>query len=100
MFVEKLSQGDVAEFLMQNGCTGGDRGRIFGLSLCFEKLNPVLYVSFESGKKNDDIKNLSLYDFKASKLNEYWVRFLGRKFGKDYKKAYMQDCIAIYNTKG
>lgn len=96
MFVEKLSVNQVKEFL--NEIYPETQG--FDYSMIMPKQTTpqghYIYVNVNN-ERNDFNTNLRLEDYDAniSRPNE-WLKFLYKIFGEEYKQAYIQECLSVF----
>lgn len=96
MFVEKISVNQVKEFL--NEIYPKTQGFEY-LIIMPEQTTPqskYIYASVNNDI-NDFNTNLRLEDYDAniSRPNE-WLKFLYKIFGEEYKQAYIQECLSVF----
>lgn len=97
MFIEKLSVEQVKEFL--NSIYPEKQGFDYSMIMP-EESNPqkeYVYVNVERDR-NDFNLNIRLEDYDATiSCPNKWLKFLYKVFGEEYKQAYIQECLSVFD---
>lgn len=93
MFVEKLTVNQVKEFL--NEIYPEEQGFDYAIDMSDD--TPYICVNVDNDK-NDFDTNMRLEDYDATiSWTDKWLRYLYKVFGEEYKQAYIQDCLSVFD---
>lgn len=104
MFVERLSDEQIREFLNEQCKQESIKEYMWEIGRieysCKKIINVSLKKFYEGG--NRYIGRASLEDFNAytalsRRFKKNWLQYLYKIFGEEYKQAYIQECLSVFN---
>lgn len=94
MFIERVTKEEMLSFLYS--MYPKEKFKITNLSI--SKKHSEIYVSIDNIKSMWDYSfNLRFKDFSSSDDDVEWINFLYKKFGEEYKEAYLANCALIFD---
>lgn len=91
MFIERLTKDDIQAFIGNNYIVVED----IHISPYVE---PEIYMNI-IWKYNEHSRPYVFLDFESRGLSypDKWIKYLGDKFGDEYKEAYKEHCMDVFN---
>lgn len=91
MFIERLTKNDLQEFM-------GDEYRVVEDIHIGGYKKTEIYMNI-IWKFNEHSHPYAFLDFDSRGISipDNWIKYLGNKFGEEYKNAYREHCISVFN---